>query len=203
MPRAEASRRLARADLRKQAPTCGLHEVEHLLEASSPAVVGVGHIQLTWMRWFAGSSVPGFLTLAIVPWLLCRMVKPELADMGPAREHAHVELRKMGPPRREEKWLVGILLAVMAAATTHIGLIATASTTYNSPYNLARRFASLDHVSGGRAGWNIVTTADRDSAANFGLEDRPATFRRHLYDSCETSGLGKFLHQEYNTNANA
>ena len=66
-----------------------------------------------------------------------------------------------------------ILLAVMAAATTHIGLIATASTTYNSPYNLARRFASLDHVSGGRAGWNIVTTADRDSAANFGLEDRP------------------------------
>jgi FMN-dependent oxidoreductase (nitrilotriacetate monooxygenase family) len=66
-----------------------------------------------------------------------------------------------------------ILLSVMAGATTHIGLIATASTTYNSPYNLARRFASLDHVSSGRAGWNIVTTADRESAANFGLGDRP------------------------------
>ena len=66
-----------------------------------------------------------------------------------------------------------ILLAVMAARTSHVGLITTASTTYNPPYNLARAFASLDHVSGGRAGWNIVTTADRDAAANFGLEDRP------------------------------
>lgn len=65
------------------------------------------------------------------------------------------------------------LLAVMAAKTSRIGLITTASTTYNSPYNLARQFASLDHVSGGRAGWNIVTTADREAAANFGLEDRP------------------------------
>ncbi len=66
-----------------------------------------------------------------------------------------------------------ILLAVMAARTSHIGLITTSSTTYNDPYNLARAFASLDHVSGGRAGWNIVTTADREAAANFGLENRP------------------------------
>jgi FMN-dependent oxidoreductase (nitrilotriacetate monooxygenase family) len=66
-----------------------------------------------------------------------------------------------------------ILLASLAAATSHVGLIATASTTYNSPYNLARRFASLDHVSGGRAGWNIVTTAETEAAQNFGLADRP------------------------------
>ena len=66
-----------------------------------------------------------------------------------------------------------ILLTALAAATSRIGLIATASTTYNDPYNLARRFASLDHVSGGRAGWNIVTTADTASAQNFGLDDRP------------------------------
>ena len=52
-----------------------------------------------------------------------------------------------------------MLLTALAGATEHIGLIATASTSYNEPYNLARRFASLDHVSGGRAGWNIVTTA--------------------------------------------
>jgi FMN-dependent oxidoreductase (nitrilotriacetate monooxygenase family) len=67
-----------------------------------------------------------------------------------------------------------VLLTAMAAGTSHIGLIATASTTYNEPYNLARRFASLDHVSGGRAGWNIVTTADPASAQNFGLDDRPS-----------------------------
>jgi FMN-dependent oxidoreductase (nitrilotriacetate monooxygenase family) len=65
------------------------------------------------------------------------------------------------------------LLTVLASATTRIGLIATASTSYNSPYNLARRFASLDHVTGGRAGWNVVTTATVEAARNFGLDDLP------------------------------
>ncbi|MBR7829627.1 LLM class flavin-dependent oxidoreductase [Actinospica sp. MGRD01-02] len=71
------------------------------------------------------------------------------------------------------------LLTVLAAATEHIGLIATASTTYNSPYNLARRFSSLDHVSAGRAGWNIVTTAGPAAARNFGLDDAPAHAQRY------------------------
>ncbi|WP_063533970.1 LLM class flavin-dependent oxidoreductase [Burkholderia sp. MSMB1589WGS] len=66
-----------------------------------------------------------------------------------------------------------ILLAMIAAATTHIGLIGTASTSYNEPFNLARRFASLDHASAGRAGWNVVTTADAGSARNFGLDAVP------------------------------
>ncbi|OBB10618.1 monooxygenase [Mycolicibacterium setense] len=65
------------------------------------------------------------------------------------------------------------LLTVLAGVTERIGLIATASTTYNSPYNLARRFASLDHVSGGRAGWNIVTSATVEAARNFGLPELP------------------------------
>ncbi|WP_369372505.1 LLM class flavin-dependent oxidoreductase [Promicromonospora sp. Populi] len=67
-----------------------------------------------------------------------------------------------------------IVLTAIAAVTERIGLIATASTTYNSPYNLARRFASIDHVSAGRAGWNVVTTAGPDVARNFGLDDQPA-----------------------------
>ena len=62
-----------------------------------------------------------------------------------------------------------ILLSALAVTTTHIGLIGTASTTYSEPYNLARQFASLDHLSRGRAGWNIVTTWVADVAANFGL----------------------------------
>jgi len=66
-----------------------------------------------------------------------------------------------------------LLLASLAVSTNRIGLIATASTSYNEPYNLARRFASLDHLSGGRAGWNIVTTAGADAARNFGLDDQP------------------------------
>ncbi|MFD7338967.1 LLM class flavin-dependent oxidoreductase [Streptomyces violascens] len=71
------------------------------------------------------------------------------------------------------------LLTVLAVATEHIGLIATASTSYNSPYNLARRFASLDHISGGRAGWNIVTTAGAEAARNFGLDDEPTHATRY------------------------
>mgnify|MGYP000939870665 CR=1 FL=1 len=63
-----------------------------------------------------------------------------------------------------------IVLAIVAAATSHIGLIGTASTSFNEPYNIARRFATLDHVSNGRAGWNVVTTADPASARNFGLD---------------------------------
>jgi FMN-dependent oxidoreductase (nitrilotriacetate monooxygenase family) len=59
------------------------------------------------------------------------------------------------------------LLSALAGATTHIGLIGTVSTTFTEPYNLARYFSSLDHLSGGRAGWNIVTTAGDDAARNF------------------------------------
>ncbi|KQW22728.1 monooxygenase [Afipia sp. Root123D2] len=63
------------------------------------------------------------------------------------------------------------LLSALAGATERIGLVATGSTTFDEPYHVARRFASLDHISGGRAGWNIVTTSNPDAARNFGLED--------------------------------
>jgi len=72
-----------------------------------------------------------------------------------------------------------VLLTVLAGATEHIGLIATASTTYNEPFNLARRFASLDHISGGRAGWNIVTTAGIEAARNFNLDELPSHAERY------------------------
>jgi len=60
------------------------------------------------------------------------------------------------------------LLSALAVLTERIGLVATASTTFDEPFHIARRFASLDHISGGRAGWNVVTTANPDSALNFG-----------------------------------
>ena len=63
------------------------------------------------------------------------------------------------------------LLPALAALTGHIGLIATASTTFNEPYHVARKFASLDHISDGRAGWNVVTTSNPDAALNFGLDE--------------------------------
>ena len=65
------------------------------------------------------------------------------------------------------------VLSALAAGTDHIGLIGTGSTTYNEPWELARRFATLDHLSGGRAGWNIVTTVTPLAAANFGEPAHP------------------------------
>src|SRR4030081_1602462 len=63
------------------------------------------------------------------------------------------------------------LLSALSQATEHIGLVATGSATLDAPYHIARRFASLDHISGGRAGWNIVTTSNPDAALNFGMDD--------------------------------
>lgn len=63
-----------------------------------------------------------------------------------------------------------VLLGAIAAVTERIGLIATASSSYNEPYDLARTFASLDQLSGGRSGWNIVTTAGDAAARNFGRD---------------------------------
>ncbi len=64
----------------------------------------------------------------------------------------------------------GALIAALAAVTTHLGLVATATTTYNEPYHIARRFLTVDHISGGRAGWNLVTSQTEDEAGNFGFE---------------------------------
>jgi len=89
------------------------------------------------------------------------------------------------------------LLSALASVTTNIGLVATATTTYNEPFHVARKFASLDHISGGRAGWNLVTSVNIAEAHNFGREahtehdaryDRAAEFARvvrGLWDSWE------------------
>lgn len=93
------------------------------------------------------------------------------------------------------------LLSAIATATARIGLIATASTSYNEPFNLARKFASLDHISAGRAGWNIVTSGSVDEAYNFGLDAIPEHARRYeraeefvdvavaLWDSWESEAI--------------
>lgn len=72
-----------------------------------------------------------------------------------------------------------ILLPALAVVTEHLGLIATASTTYNEPYHVARKFASLDHLSGGRAGWNVVTSGNPHEAMNFGLAEHVEHAQRY------------------------
>ena len=63
------------------------------------------------------------------------------------------------------------LMSALSAVTEHIGLICTATTSYNEPYHVARKFASLDHLSGGRAGWNLVTSDAAAEAQNFGRDE--------------------------------
>lgn len=72
-----------------------------------------------------------------------------------------------------------IVLAALAGATRNIGLIATVSTTYSQPYHLARAFASLDHISGGRAGWNLVTSMFTNESKNFSADRHPAHADRY------------------------
>ena len=72
-----------------------------------------------------------------------------------------------------------VLLPALAVVTERLGLIATASTTYNEPYHVARKFASLDHLSDGRAGWNVVTSGNPDEAMNFGLEEHVEHAQRY------------------------
>jgi alkanesulfonate monooxygenase SsuD/methylene tetrahydromethanopterin reductase-like flavin-dependent oxidoreductase (luciferase family) len=70
-------------------------------------------------------------------------------------------------------------LAALAMVTERIGLVATATTTYNEPYNIARRFMSIDHVSDGRAGWNLVTSQIEDESENFGFDQHMAHAERY------------------------
>ncbi len=72
------------------------------------------------------------------------------------------------------------LLASLATATERIGLVATQTTSYNEPYNIARRFASLDHLSAGRAGWNVVTSGNDAEALNFGRDEHYEHDERYL-----------------------
>jgi len=71
------------------------------------------------------------------------------------------------------------ILSALAAVTRHLGLVATSTTTYNEPYTLARQFASLDQISGGRAGWNLVTSNNEGDALNYSREEHLAHADRY------------------------
>ncbi len=115
-----------------------------------------------------------------------------LSDALALRGHAHGPAQSLEPT---------VLLTALAGVTQQVGLIATASTTFNDPFNLARRFASVDHLSTGRVAWNAVTTYDPDAAANFSMNlplDKDARYARagefvdvvlKLWDSWEDDAL--------------
>jgi divalent anion:Na+ symporter, DASS family len=78
----------------------------------------IAHVNLTWGSWFAGSVLPGMVSLIVVPQLIYRLARPEIGDTAPARDLARRELKRMGPLQRQEKWLIAIMLCVMAGWVT-------------------------------------------------------------------------------------
>jgi DASS family divalent anion:Na+ symporter len=78
----------------------------------------LGHVELTWGRWISGSILPGLLTLAVVPWLLLRMARPEIQDTSAARAMARQELARRGPMTRSERRLAAIMAGVMTGWVT-------------------------------------------------------------------------------------
>ncbi|WP_144109611.1 LLM class flavin-dependent oxidoreductase [Paraburkholderia sp. BCC1886] len=115
-----------------------------------------------------------------------------LSDSLALRGHANGPAQSLEPT---------VLLTALAGLTQHVGLIGTASTTFSDPFNLARRFASVDHLSAGRVAWNAVTTYDPEAAANFSLARAPEKAERYeradefvdvvlkLWDSWEDDAL--------------
>jgi alkanesulfonate monooxygenase SsuD/methylene tetrahydromethanopterin reductase-like flavin-dependent oxidoreductase (luciferase family) len=101
-----------------------------------------------------------------------------LADSGAVRNHGNPAI-----PREREHEHVKIeplsLLAALATSTSEIGLVATVSTTYIEPYSLAHALASLDHISDGRAGWNLVTGFSAEEAQNYGFDAVAPSVERH------------------------
>lgn len=95
---------------------------------------------------------------------------------GPSGPYSAERLRRTTAASRVEPLT---LLAAMSSVTRKIGLIATMSTTYHEPFNIARFFAGLDQLSGGRVGWNVVTTYAEGEAANFGREAHPSHAERY------------------------
>jgi FMN-dependent oxidoreductase (nitrilotriacetate monooxygenase family) len=90
------------------------------------------------------------------------------------------DLAAQGPKRPTCAGLDPVVLsAALATQTEHIGLAATISTTFDEPYNVAKAMGTLDHISGGRAAWNIVTSYDPMAAPNYGMTDLPPKIERY------------------------
>lgn len=137
-------------------------------------LMSAGHHEAAWR---ANSQEPGDY-LELDHWVeLARTAERGLLD---SIFFADVPFLPSGPDRRPSESLdPTVQLAAIAAATSRIGLIGTASTTVEAPYNLARRFASLDRLSGGRAGWNVVTTATEQVGPNYGITEWPGHAERY------------------------
>src|SRR5258705_4357072 len=125
--------------------------------------------------WRLPGSYDSFQNLTTVQ-AIARAAERGKFDMIFMSDHLHADTQ--AHPSFIVRFEPLTMLAAVATATTHIGLGATVSTTYSDPFTVARMFASLDHISGGRAAWNVVTTMHPAAASNFGTK-HPDHSRRY------------------------
>lgn len=153
----------------------------HVASWRHPHAIENASMNLTYFKEIAQTAEKGLFDLLF------------LADSLSVDENSHPNILTRFEPMT--------LLSYIASATNHIGLVATASTTYEEPFHVARKFASLDHISAGRAGWNVVTTSLASTAENFNKTEHlehSARYRRatefmevakRLWDSWEEDTL--------------
>jgi len=137
----------------------------------------MGHLHLNAMIYGLGSHIAAWRLPESDPLAVTRLSYwCDLAQICEASGMDAIFLGDVLALQQEDPYQVAgaldplIILSAIACTTTSIGLIGTASTTFDHPYHIARRFASLDHISNGRAGWNIVTTSTLPEAKNFGRD---------------------------------
>jgi FMN-dependent oxidoreductase (nitrilotriacetate monooxygenase family) len=132
------------------------------------ALLGVGGPgqQRTWLH----PEIPGNASVD-VGWYIERARQLEAARLDFVFIVDSQFITPDSPPHYLNRLEPLTLLSALAVSTTSIGLVGTITTSYNSPFNVARRLASLDMISGGRAGWNVVTSGDSGTAGNYGLDE--------------------------------
>ncbi|WP_375424382.1 NtaA/DmoA family FMN-dependent monooxygenase [uncultured Friedmanniella sp.] len=128
-------------------------------------VGGPGRVN-TWLD----PDIPGDASVDI-GWYIAQAQQAEAAGYDLVFIVDSQFITRDSPPHYLNRLEPLTLLSALAVTTKHIGLVGTLSTSYNDPFHTARRLASLDVISGGRAGWNVVTTGDAGTAANFSLDE--------------------------------
>ena len=130
---------------------------------------GVGR---TWSDWRHPEADPGASTS--FPFYLRQAQLAEKGKFDFLFVADSLSINAKSSPHYLNRFEPITILSALAAVTSHIGLVGTLTVSYSEPFNVARQFASLDHISGGRAGWNVVTSWLGDTAANFSKAEHPA-----------------------------
>lgn len=118
----------------------------------------IGHVEITWLRWLEGSIVPGLLTLIFAPMVIQKLAPPTVRDTSSVRDFARRELERMGPMKREERWLVAIMLGVMAGWITSPwhGLSNTVVAMAGVSAILLGRVLEWEELLGERRAWDAL-----------------------------------------------